>query len=251
MGKFKKLLRKTQYYGYQTNTNDAPDHLFINTARISSAAAHKSGTGPSQITIYGYNNINDIIHNTNHTNKGIGMLDCPRDNLTAHYFEQRRALLRFLVVRMRNPDIAEDVMQDLYIKLAKANLPERIDNPSGFLFRMAANLALDHIRKNERVRIRDRAWSDLNREKVGNEYLAEAPHADDALIAKERLAALKVRLQSLSPKAREAFERHKFRGQSYKQVAQEMGVSIGTVGKHLGKAIKHIMQTDMESEHEK
>ncbi len=178
------------------------------------------------------------------------MLDSPRDSLTAHYLKQRAALLRFLVARMRNRDIAEDVMQDLYIKLTKANLPEQIDNPSGFLFRMAANLALDHIRKNERVRLRDRAWSDLNREKLGNEYLADAPHADDALIAKQRLAALKARLQSLSPKSREAFERHKFRGQSYKQVAQDMNISVGTVGKHLGKAIKHIMEANLENTHD-
>ncbi len=171
------------------------------------------------------------------------------DNLKVLYLEQRPALMRFLAARLRSSDLAEDVVQDLYLKITKASLPTIIDNPTGFLFRMASNLALDHIRKNERGRLRDRVWSDLNREKVGNEYLADAPHADDALIAKERLAALKARLRSLSPKAREAFERHKFHGQSYKQVAEEMGISIGTVGKHLGKAIKHIMD-NLEPGHE-
>ena len=172
------------------------------------------------------------------------------DNLKTLYLEQRPALLRFLTTRLRSSSLAEDVVQDLYLKITKANLPATINNPTGFLFRMAANLALDHIRKNQRGMVRDRAWSDLNREKVGNEYLADAPHADDALIAKERLAALKVRLQSLSPKAREALERHKFQGQPYKQVAEEMDISIGTVGKHLGKAIQHIMESNWEIGHE-
>ncbi|PHQ67520.1 MAG: RNA polymerase subunit sigma-24 [Robiginitomaculum sp.] len=166
-----------------------------------------------------------------------------RDILTTVYLEQRPALLRFLCARMRNPERAEDVLQDVYLKLTRSNLPKVIDNPSGFLFRMASNLALDHIRKSKRARLRDQAWSDLNSEKVGSEFQSDAPHADDALIAKERLTTLKVRLQTLSPKAREAFERHKFEGQSYKQVADQMGISTGTVGKHLSKAIKHIMES--------
>ncbi len=175
------------------------------------------------------------------------MSDAQRDNLTNIYLEQRPALLRFLCARLRNPERAEDVLQEVYLKLARTNLPETIDNPSGFLFRMASNLALDHIRKSKRTQLRDQAWSDLNSEKAGSQYKMDTPHTDDALIAKERLAALKERLQTLSPKAREAFERHKFDGQSYKQVAEEMGVSIGTVGKHLGKALKHIIETNPEA----
>jgi RNA polymerase sigma-70 factor (ECF subfamily) len=169
-----------------------------------------------------------------------------RDILMELYLEQRASLLRFLRARLRDPELAEDVLQDVYLKLERTALPSDIDNPSGFLFRMASNLALDHIRKNKRTRLRDQAWSDLNSEKAGNDYRADTPHADDALIAKERLNALKKHLQSLSPKSREAFERHKFQGQSYKQVAQEMDISIGTVGKHLGKALKHIMSIDRE-----
>jgi RNA polymerase sigma-70 factor (ECF subfamily) len=153
-----------------------------------------------------------------------------------------------LCARLRNPERAEDVLQDVYLKLSRSKLPASIDNPSGFLFRMASNLALDHIRKSKRARLRDQAWSDLNNEKSGNQYQMDTPHADDALIAKQMLAALNTRLQTLSPKAREAFERHKFEGQSYKQVADEMGISIGTVGKHLGKAIKHIMESDYRDE---
>ncbi len=174
------------------------------------------------------------------------MTNSQHDILTAVYLEQRPALLRFLCARLRNPERAEDVLQDVYLKLTRSNLPASIDNPSGFLFRMAANLALDHIRKNKRARLRDQAWSDLNNEKSGNQYQMDTPHADDALIAKQRLLALKTRLQTLSPKAREAFERHKFDGQSYQQVADTMGITIGTVGKHLGKAIKHIMAVDIE-----
>ncbi|HHL42490.1 MAG TPA: RNA polymerase sigma factor [Hellea balneolensis] len=164
-----------------------------------------------------------------------------RKKLVALYLEQRAALLRFLCARLRNPELAEDVLQDLYLKISGANLSTDIGNPSGFLFRMASNLALDHIRKTKRTQIRDQAWSDLNSERAGNDFKTDTPEADAALIAKERLAALKNRLQSLSPKAREAFERHKFQEQSYQQIADEMGISIGTVGKHMGKALKHIM----------
>ncbi|HHI88673.1 MAG TPA: RNA polymerase sigma factor [Hellea balneolensis] len=164
-----------------------------------------------------------------------------REILTALYVEQRTALLRFLNARVRNPELAEDILQDMYLKLARTNLPEDIGNPSGFLFRMAANLSLDHIRKTKRARLRDQAWVDTYSQKSGAEYVADEPDADSIITGKQKLAALKKRLESLSPKAREAFIRHKFDGQSYQQVAEEMGISIGTVGKHLGKALKHIM----------
>ena len=164
-----------------------------------------------------------------------------RQTLSTLYLEQRSALLRFLTTRVRNPELAEDILQDLYLKLMRTNLPEEIGNPSGFLFRMAANLSLDHIRKNKRARLRDQAWVDTYSEKSGSEYVADLPDADAAITGQQRLAALKARLESLSPKAREAFIRHKFDGLSYQQVADEMGISIGTVGKHIGKALKHIM----------
>ena len=173
-----------------------------------------------------------------------------RKILMAVYLEQRAALLRFLCARLRNPELAEDVLQDLYIRLEGANLPPNIGNPSGFVFRMASNLSLDHIRKNKRSQLRDQAWSDLNSEKIGNQYQTDTPDADNALIAKERLSELKNKLKTLSPKAREAFERHKFEGQSYKQIAEEMGISIGTVGKHLGKALKHIISPENKLKNE-
>ncbi len=174
------------------------------------------------------------------------MQDSQRDILTAVYLEQRAALLRFLSARLRDPERAEDVVQDLYIKLANANIPAEIGNPSGFLFRMASNLSLDYLRTHKRARLRDQVWSELNSEKAGSEYQTDTPDADNRLIAKQRLAALKTRLETLSPKAREAFERHKFEGQSYKQIAEDMDISIGTVGKHLSKALKHIMIPDIK-----
>ncbi|PHR57773.1 MAG: RNA polymerase subunit sigma-24 [Robiginitomaculum sp.] len=180
------------------------------------------------------------------------MPNMQREELSALYIEQQAALLRFLIARLRNPTLAEDVLQDLYIKLAECRLPEQIENQTGFLFRMASNLAFDHIRKIKRSKVRDHAWSDLNHEKIGNDYKIDTPHVDDALIAKERLAALMLCLESLSPKAREAFTRHKIRGQSYRQVADEMDITIGTVGKHMVKALKHIMSGNLEdSENER
>ena len=170
------------------------------------------------------------------------MYNTQRDKLIALYVEQRTGLLRFLCARVRNPELAEDILQDLYLKLARTNLPEDIGNPSGFLFRMASNLSLDHIRKAKRGRDRDQAWVDTYSEKSGSQYKADLPDPDAALTSKQRLATLRSHLENLSPKAREAFIRHKFDGQSYQQVADEMGISIGTVGKHIGKALKHIME---------
>jgi len=167
-----------------------------------------------------------------------------KDILIEQCLANRDALLRFLSARLRDADAAEDVLQEVYIRISNANLPHTIENPVGFLYRMASNLSLDHIRKHKQQRIRDKTWSEVNTEHDGNGGFAHFPDADNVLMAKERLAVVTKALQTLSPKAREAFVKHKLNGEPYKKVAKDMNVSIGTVAKHMMKAIKHVMEFD-------
>ena len=75
--------------------------------------------------------------------------------LKALILEQRPALLRLLVARLGSHAEAEDVLQDMWLRI-DTMVDRPIDQPVAFLFRVAANLATDRRiamqRRTSRVR---------------------------------------------------------------------------------------------------
>lgn len=64
------------------------------------------------------------------------------------YQETSNPLLRYLAVVTRNPDLAQDLLQEAYCRLLNAELPAMDERQTrGYLFRIASNLARDHWRR--------------------------------------------------------------------------------------------------------
>ncbi|WP_447410685.1 sigma factor, partial [Clostridium perfringens] len=64
------------------------------------------------------------------------------DGLRGIFLEQRAALLRMLTARLGNRDDAEDVLQDMWLRLDGLS-DGPVAQPAAFLYRIAANLATD------------------------------------------------------------------------------------------------------------
>src|SRR5437868_2148171 len=77
--------------------------------------------------------------------------------LRAAQLEHRAALLRYFAARRVPPDEAEDVLQDLVVKL-ETHASGPVAEPRAYLYRMAENLLLDRIRAEGRRRGREQAW---------------------------------------------------------------------------------------------
>ncbi len=170
------------------------------------------------------------------------MSDETRQILSDAFIENRVKYLRFLKARVRNDATAEDLLQDLFIKITQAKLPETIEKPESFIYRMASNLMLDHIRASKRRQNRNQDWTDQATTQVGNAMASNIVPIDDVIIAREKLDAVRKSLETLSPKSREAFRRAKFQGQSYSEIAEAMYISVSTVEKHMIKALRHVTQ---------
>jgi len=64
------------------------------------------------------------------------------------YKQTSRALLRYLVAVTRQPDVAEDILQEAYCRLLTAGRPEMDEQQTrSYLFRMATNLVRDRWRR--------------------------------------------------------------------------------------------------------
>ena len=76
------------------------------------------------------------------------------------YLQYRPDLLRHFTARLKSAAAAEDLVQDIYVRLRSHPAPERIDNAAAYLFRMGSNLLVDTVRSELRAAARDTAWRD-------------------------------------------------------------------------------------------
>ena len=163
--------------------------------------------------------------------------------LVRAFFEKRENLLLFLAARTRCMATAEDLVQDLYLKLAaRDGDAEDVRAPGALLYRMAANLLIDHVRSTQRSSQRNNQWRRETRSALGGEDIVDEPAADEVLVAKQRVRQLAEAVAALPPQMGRAFRLHKLEGLSQAQTAQAMGVSVKMVEQHIQAAIRNLSQ---------
>lgn len=167
-----------------------------------------------------------------------------RGGLVALVDVYRADLRSFLRARCGDDGEAEDVLQELWLKVA--SLPAGpIANGRAYLFRVANNLMLDRLRARHRTMRRDRAWLEGSAGEAT--AIAErpdpAPRADEVLLREEEAAMVRRAIEGLPPGARRALELHRLDGWPQAEVARIMGISRSGVEKHLAVAMKHLRRS--------
>jgi RNA polymerase sigma-70 factor (ECF subfamily) len=169
------------------------------------------------------------------------LADDGRSPLIGLYLERRTDLVRFFTVRLRSSAAAEDLVQDIYVRLSGIDEPAEIQNPMAYLYRLGSNLMLDRIRGERRTAHRDGAWLDTQTTRIGIHEVSSEPDAEAAVAARQRLALLTEALKELGPQTQRVFRMHKFEGLSHPQVAALLGISRSAVEKHMMAALKHLL----------
>ncbi len=160
--------------------------------------------------------------------------------LIAVYLARRVELVRYFRIRLRSEAAAEDLVQDIYVKIA--GLPaEDIGNPAAYLYRLGTNLMLDRLKQQKRSERRDADWRDAETLSSGGEDIAQAPPADEALAARQRLDQIIETVSALPPQVKEAFRLHKLEGLTHAETAEAMGISRSSVEKHIMASLKRIL----------
>lgn len=170
--------------------------------------------------------------------------DAARPNGLQALFDQHRAeLLRFLAARCGNAEEAQDLLQDLWLKLARpAGGPVR--NGRAYLFRMANNLVLDKARGARRAMRRDRVWLDADGPvpDLPEHRPDPADTAEEALARQQEAEVLRAAMDSLPPGARRALWLYRIEEHNQAVVAAIMGISRSGVEKHLALAMRHLRE---------
>jgi RNA polymerase sigma-70 factor (ECF subfamily) len=160
--------------------------------------------------------------------------------LIAAYLRKRADLVRFFTLRSGSAATAEDVVQDLFLKISEMEPPADLRSPEAFLYRIGSNLMLDRARRQRRQAARDDAWRRTGAGE-GPEPVAQEPPADEAVAGRQRLQQLLACVDRMPPQVAAAFRLHKFDGLSHAEVAARLGVSRSSVEKYIMTALKTLM----------
>jgi RNA polymerase sigma factor (sigma-70 family) len=151
-------------------------------------------------------------------------------SLLRAFLDSHRDLVRFLSRRLRCLFTARDLAQEVYLRLGRAGGDETIENPRALVFRIAANLATDH------VRIQGRR-AELLQEANGLLWDQEDEISPERqVLAKDELLRIAAALSCLSERTRRVFYLNRFEGVTQSEIALQLGISRTSVEKHMRRA---------------
>ncbi|UJH68845.1 RNA polymerase sigma factor [Allomuricauda sp. SCSIO 65647] len=137
---------------------------------------------------------------------------------------------------------AEDIVQDVALKLFSRSSPSPIDNIAGFVYRSVRNKIIDVMRTKKERLYDDSALEDLWTEFAGLFYGKDEVEYPEPLIKK-----LKQVVTELKPDYRDIILAVDFEGYSYREIAEQTGISQGTLMSRRHRAMS-ILLRNLENE---
>ncbi len=143
--------------------------------------------------------------------------------------EHQPKLLRYANRLLRDPDAAQDAVQETFLKLLREPPSgESAGRISNWLYRVTHNLCVDFIRKESRMR--------NHHEKIET-VESEAPF-ERMFDAEDARGRVEYALTRLSDNQRAALVLRIYEGKSYREIAEITGMSVSNVGFHVYQGLK-------------
>ncbi|MEJ5366802.1 MAG: sigma-70 family RNA polymerase sigma factor [Bryobacteraceae bacterium] len=165
------------------------------------------------------------------------------ERLVRSYDQQ---VLRLAMNLLRNADDARDVYQETFLRVYRNLGSFRFDcNFSTWLYRIATNLCLDHLRK-RKVRRTEPATVDTEEGEVNRlEAVPEARPAGDpqrAVLNRELRSSIEQALNALTPRERLVFELRHYQGMRLREIGEALGSSEEAAKNCLFRATQKMRQ---------
>jgi RNA polymerase sigma-70 factor (ECF subfamily) len=135
-------------------------------------------------------------------------------------------LARWLV---RNPQDAEDVVQEAFLKAYKAVGSFRGSEAKTWMLTIVRNTAMDFLRRHQTRASETQAHPDV-------EPVDHAPDPERELLEHSRRQQVRRAISNLEPEFREVIVLREMEGLSYKEIAAALGIPMGTVMSRLSRA---------------
>ena len=157
----------------------------------------------------------------------------------------RERMLQFFYRLCWDRDRAEDLAQDLFLKLM---LGSRRYRPEGrmatFVYRVATNLWIDHYRQ-QRPRPRMHSFDQVlhpDGDEAPRQYAGQDPSPHDQVADGEERAVLRRALERLTEPHRLVFELAVYQERPYGEISELLGIPLGTVKSRMHNATTALKQ---------
>ncbi|MEC3909418.1 sigma-70 family RNA polymerase sigma factor [Sphingobium sp. CR2-8] len=149
----------------------------------------------------------------------------------AHLTGAMGRLAAYVRRRLREPADTEDVVQETIMRVIEQDRKRVIDQPLAYAFRVADSVI--------HARARGRIHADLDEHA---DLMCELPLADEILDYRQRMARFETALGQLTPQRRAVFMKRHLEGKSRQEIAEETGLGLEAVKKHLVRAMVELAQ---------
>jgi RNA polymerase sigma-70 factor, ECF subfamily len=163
----------------------------------------------------------------------------PEQPILGFYGRFRDPIYRYLLCLRLSPEVAEDIVQEAFLRLHASFKKEkiRVETVPAWLFRVAHNLAVSTHRRESEVAMSSAALV----------ALADARSVDpqdgpeDTVLQKEWLRRVGSVVQSL-PEQHQRCLHLRAEGLRYREISDVLGIPVSTVAHHLRRAIESLME---------
>lgn len=151
----------------------------------------------------------------------------------------------FLYVRkmVTDKNSVNDITQETFTKVIKANEKNQIENERAFLYRVAKNLIIDQARK--KIKIKEVSYEEEQHINISYNY-------DESFEKHKQNLLLKQAIQQLPKQRRKVFILYIIDGYSRKEIAEMFNITVNAVDLNISRAstqLKNIIK-DLEANHE-
>jgi RNA polymerase sigma-70 factor (ECF subfamily) len=151
----------------------------------------------------------------------------------------RRPMLSFMYRMAHNTAVAEDLAQEVFLRVYRSR--EKYEASAKFttwLYRIASNLAVNHARDTRHQRPENTVSLDEPEPDTG--LTMDLPDtsltAEEAIVKRERLAAIRQRVEALPERQKMALIMHKYQQMDYRQIADVLKLSESAIKSLLFRA---------------
>src|SRR5580698_9027463 len=167
-----------------------------------------------------------------------------QDRLISDALERDQPRLRsFIRKHIADSNEAEDILQDVFYELLEAyRMMKPVEHVTAWLFRVARNRMVDLFRRKKPNSLNTPISAETDADTL-EDLLPSSDAGPEAAYARSLLLdALEEALEELPEAQREVFIAHELMGQSFKEIAEETGLSVNTLLSRKRYAVLHLRQ---------
>ena len=158
----------------------------------------------------------------------------------------RRPMNSFMYRMTRNQAVAEELAQEVFLRVYRSRQTYAASAKfTTWLYRIATNLAVNHARDTRHERPENTVNIDEPDTETGMtvDVADRGLNAEQQILRRERLAAIKREVEALPERQRAAVLMHKYQNMDYKQIAAVLNLSESATKSLLFRAYETLRET--------